>query len=540
MQKNFRQKILVMGILLGTFFSSLDQTIVGMSLPRIISELHGLGIMVWVTIAYLITSTTIIPIAGKLADLLGRRIMYVLGIIIFMIGSMLCGFSQNMLQLIICRGIQGLGGGMIMPVSLTIIGDIFQPRESARWQGILNAVFALSTVVGPPLGGFIVDNFSWRWLFFINFPVGVMAACAIFAGLRQEKIRQKKPAIDYAGIIAFVSGVVCLLLGLSLGGGYYPWNSWQIIVLFTVFFVLTILFLFIESRAREPLLSLELFRNRTFIISNIIGILMGVGLFSCIMFLPLFLQAVLGLSATETGYLMLPMMMALVLSSIISGRLVTRFSFRSVFIAGISIMAIAFFMFNRMTADTAVIAVLIYLIILGLGMGLIMPLIIVAVQVAFPAEKKAVVTAVTTFFRSIGGTLGLAVFGAVLNNYSSASLNKFFFPAAEQLAREKSPMIMELIRMGRANPQNLFNSLLDAKTLSAITPQSKAVLLPLLKSSLADSLQFIFFIAMIVILGGIGFCLFLGKSRIGKSAQVIESSTEFKRYAVPDRINTSS
>ncbi len=256
MQKNSKRKILLLGLILGMFFSSLDQTIVGTAMPRIIGELGGLDILTWVTTAYLLASTTVVPIAGKLADLYGRRLLYVGGIFVFMLGSALCGTSQNMTELIIYRGIQGLGGGIMMPMALTIVGDIFTPEKRGKWQGMMGALFGISSIVGPSIGGWIVDFSTWRWVFYINLPVGILAAVCIFIGLQGEKRLKEKAVIDYAGAATLIIGVVSLLLALSLGGNDFPWRSWQIIALFMSAVTFLFLFVVIEKRASEPILSL--------------------------------------------------------------------------------------------------------------------------------------------------------------------------------------------------------------------------------------------------------------------------------------------
>jgi len=309
-------------------------------MPRIIGELGGLDILAWVTTAYMLSSTTVVPIAGKLADLFGRRILYVADIFIFMLGSALCGTSQNMTELIIYRALQGLGGGIMMPLAMTIVGDISPPEKWGKWQGIMGALFGLSSVIGPTIGGFFVDQASWRWVFYINLPVGLIAAATIFIGLQGDKSLKDKVVIDYWGAVTLVIGVVSLLLGLSLGGKDYAWGSWQITGLLTLAFVFIVVFLFIEKRVPEPILSLDLFKNRVFAVVNAVGFLMGLGMFGAIMFLPLFLQGVVGVSATASGNTMIPMMMAMMATSILGGQLITRVSFRTLFVTGMSLMAV--------------------------------------------------------------------------------------------------------------------------------------------------------------------------------------------------------
>ncbi|ADG83516.1 MDR family MFS transporter [Thermincola potens] len=516
MQNNSKRKILLIGLFLGMFFSSLDQTIVGTAMPRIIGELGGLSIMTWVTTAYMLSSTTIVPIAGKLADLFGRRWVYVSGLFIFMLGSALCGTSQNMTQLIIFRGLQGIGGGIMMPMAMTIVGDVFPPDKRGKWQGVMGAIFGLSSIVGPTIGGWIVDNSSWQWVFYINLPVGILAAITIFIGLVGEKRLKDNVVIDYAGAATLVIGVVSLLLALSLGGKDFPWGSWQIIGLFGISFVFLLAFIRVERKAEEPILSLDLFRNRVFTVTNIIGFLMGLGMFGSIMFVPLFLQGVIGVSATSSGNTMIPMMFSMMLTSILGGQLITKVPFRSMFVAGMCFMAAAFYLLSTMTVHTTQLVAISYIVVLGVGIGLIMPTLTIAVQNAFPPEQRGVVTSSSQFFRSIGGTLGVTILGVVMNNRSIALLQKDFFPIIRSIPGLQAGPVGSILARARSNPQGLFNVLLSPETLQRIPGQLQQVLLPTLKTALAQSLHTVFLVAMGIALAGIAVSLLVGNEKIEK------------------------
>jgi len=320
-----------------------------------------------------------------------------------------------------------------MPMSMTIVGDIFPPDKRGKWQGAIGAIFGLSSIVGPTIGGWIVDNSSWHWVFFVNLPVGILAAITIFSGLKGERRLKDKVVIDYPGAVTLILGAVCLLLGLNLGGTEYPWTSWQILGLFIASAVFLLAFMLVERKAEEPILSLDLFRSRVFTIANVIGFLMGLGMFGSIMFLPLFLQGVVGVSATSSGNTMIPMMMAMVLASIIGGQLITKVTFRDMFMAGMIFMTVGFYLLSTMTVTTTQLVAISYIITLGLGMGLIMPTVTIAVQDAFPPQLRGVATSSTQFFRSIGGTLGMVVLGAVMNHQSSALLEKNFFPKVQSI-----------------------------------------------------------------------------------------------------------
>lgn len=518
MNTDSRRNILIVGLLLGMFFSSLDQTIVGTAMPRIIGELGGLNILTWVTTAYMLTSTTVVPIAGKLADLYGRRVLYVLGILTFMGGSALCGTSQNMTELILYRGLQGLGGGIMMPMAMTIVGDVFPPEKRGKWQGVMGALFGLSSIIGPSIGGWFVDYVTWRWVFYINLPVGLIAAVTIWIGLKGEKRLQDKVIIDYWGVLTLVVGVVSLLLGLSLGGKDYPWGSWQILGLLGTSLVFLVAFVLVERKAPEPILSLGLFKNRVFAITNIIGFLMGLGMFGAIMFLPLFLQGVIGVSATRSGNTMIPMMFAMMVTSILGGQLITKVSFRTMFVAGMAIMTAGFYLLSGMTVHTTQLGAIANIVILGIGMGLVMPTLTIAVQQAFPPEQRGVATSATQFFRSIGGTLGMTVLGVVMNHRSVKLLEQDFFPAVERVPGLSAGPFGSMLAKAQSDPQGLFNTLLSPDTLKHIPVQLQQILLPPLKTALADSLHSVFLVAMGIMVLGILVSLLMGQERVTNEA----------------------
>jgi EmrB/QacA subfamily drug resistance transporter len=513
-----QQRILLIGLFLALFFSSLDQTIVGTAMPRIIGELGGLSIMTWVTIAYMLTSTTIVPIAGKLADIYGRRMIYVAGLVIFMIGSSLCGTSTTMLQLIMYRALQGIGGGIMMPLAMTIVGDIFSPEERGKWQGYMGALFGLASVVGPTIGGWIVDYSSWQWVFYINLPIGILATATIYIGLRGEKILTDQVIIDYAGAISLIFGTVGLLLALNLGGSNYPWLSWQIIGLLAISLISWLLFINVEKKAVDPLLSLELFKNRVFTVTNIVGFLMSLGMFGSLMFLPFFFQGVLGISATNSGNTMLPMMIAMMATSIVAGRFSTKVPFRSMYIAGMALMALAFYLMSKLTVNTTQLTAIIYIIILGVGMGIIMPITTIAVQSAFGPEKRGVATSATQFFRSIGGTFGMTTLGIIFNSHSSNIMRQDFFPVIQNIPGLIQGPLSSMLIKAQEDPRSLFNILLSPDMVRMIPTNLQQVILPTLKAALAESLHIVFWVAMLSAIAGIIVSLLMGDAKLeGKS-----------------------
>jgi len=516
MQSKTQHNILLAGLFLGIFFASLDQTVVGTAMPRIIGDLGGLSIMTWVTTAYMLTSTIVVPIAGKLADLYGRRMIYVIGIAIFLIGSILCGISYSMTQLIMYRGLQGIGGGIMMPLAMTIVGDIFPPETRGKWQGLIGAVFGLSSIVGPAIGGWIVDYTSWHWVFFINIPIGILAASTIYIGLQGEKPLKDKVVIDYFGAATLILATLTLLLGLNLGGTDYPWFSWQIFVLLGSSLLSWIAFVLVEKSAEEPVINLELFKNKVFVISNIIGFLMGLGMFGALIFTPLFWQGVIGASATQSGNMMLPMMLANVVASILGGRLANKASLRVIFVTGMACMSLAFYLLSTMTLGTPLKVAVVYLIVLGFGMGLIMPIVTLAVQNAFPPQQRGVATSVTQFSRSIGSTLGMTILGVLFNNYSIRIMTKDFFPKVMTFPELQNGPIGVIMEKAHSDPHSLFNILLSPEALGMIPIDLQQVLLPPLKSALAESLQIVFLAAMFISLVGVGFSLLIGNISIIK------------------------
>jgi EmrB/QacA subfamily drug resistance transporter len=508
------RNILLAGLILGMFFASLDQTVVGTAMPRIIGDLGGLDILTWVTTAYLLSSTTVVPIAGKLADLYGRRMIYVTGLFLFMLGSALCGTSHNMTELIVYRGLQGIGGGIMMPMAMTIVGDIFPPHKRGKWQGVIAALFGLSSIIGPTVGGWIVDSSTWRWVFYINLPVGVLAAVCIYLGLAGEKTRKDRVIIDYAGAATLIAGIVSFLLGLSLGGKDFPWGSWQIMGLLGASLVFLLAFVLVERKAKEPILSLSLFENRVFTMTNLVGFMMGLGMFGAIMFLPLFLQGVVGISATRSGNTMIPMMFAMMITSILGGQLVTRIGLRIQLSSGMGLMAAGFFLLSTMTVNTTQLVAIAFIVVLGMGMGLVMPTLTVALQSAFPPEQRGVVTSSSQFFRSIGGTLGVTLLGVIMNHRSIDLLQRDFFPVVRGLPGAAAAPLGGMLDKAHANPQGLFNVLLSPDTLAGIPLPLQQVLLPPLKAALSDSLHLVFLAAMGIALAGMAVSLMAGNSKV--------------------------
>ncbi|HEX7633044.1 MAG TPA: MDR family MFS transporter [Candidatus Saccharimonadales bacterium] len=406
--------VVISALMLAMLLAALDQTIVSTALPKIASELHGLSKYSWVATAYLLTSAVSTPLYGKISDMFGRKKVFQSAIVIFLIGSALCGLSHNMNQLIVFRGIQGIGAGGLMTLVFAIIGDIVPPRERGRYQGYFGAVFAISSVIGPLLGGLFTDNLSWRWVFYVNLPIGAIALTAIATRLHLP-VRRTEHKVDYPGAVLLAISVVSLLLATVWGGVDYPWASAQIIGLFATAVIGTGLFIWREKIAREPIIPLELFKNGIFRTSTILSLLVGIVMFGAIIFLPEYQQIVRGDSATRSGLLMFPLVLGIVIASLTSGRLISKLGhYRPFPIIGSTLLIISFFLFTHITATTSRVTLGIWMAILGLGIGQIMPVLTLAVQNGVDRKDLGTATSSVVFFRSIGSSLGAAIFGAII------------------------------------------------------------------------------------------------------------------------------
>ncbi|GGE67736.1 MDR family MFS transporter [Priestia taiwanensis] len=505
-----KRGLLIAGLLIAMLFAALDGTIVSTAMPRIVGELGGLSMMAWLTTSYMLTSTAVVPIAGKLADLLGRKVVYVAGIAIFIIGSALCGMAQDMMQLIIFRGIQGIGGGIMMPMAMIIIGDIFTGKERAKWQGVFGGIYGLASVIGPQVGGWIVDTLDWRWVFYINLPVGILAAVVISMGL-QGHTKKDHVKFDIAGMFTMIVGVVSLLLALTFGGVDYPWGSWQIISLFALAAIFLVAFVVVETKTEEPILPMHLFKNKAFVTINAVGFLMSIGMFGAIMFVPLFMQGVVGVSATESGTIMTPMMISLVIASIIGGRIVVRIGVKPQIIVGLVTVATAFYLLSTMDINTTKMTTTTYMIVLGLGLGLVMPTLTLALQEVFSKKELGVVTSSSQFFRQIGGTLGMTVLGAVMNARSTNLLTDKLVPFLNTMPKEMNTQMSEMIH---TNPQGLYSMLLNPDLLSTMPPSVIEHVVPIVKDAMVGSIHSVFLVGLCVVAIAAVIAVFLRNIRL--------------------------
>ena len=415
-QLSRRQRVVTMaGVMLGLFLAALDQTIVGTAMPRIIADLHGFEHYAWVFTAYMLASTASAPIFGKLSDVFGRKWLFIGGVGLFLVASALCGISQSMIQLIAFRGLQGVGAGILFSNAFTVIGDLFPAAERGKWTGLFAGIFGLASIIGPVLGGYLTDTLSWRWTFYVNVPLGLIALVGLVVFFPVVRPARAGRPIDWAGAGALLLFVVPMLLAFSWAGTEYAWGSPQILGLFGFTIAAFGLFLWVEQRAPEPILPLGLFRNRTFALSMLSLFLVGLAMFGVIMFLPLFIQGVIGETATQSGAVLTPMMLSLVVASALSGQVLSRtgrYRYQAAF--GFLLLAVGMFLLGQMGADTDKATVIRNMIVVGLGIGITMPLFTIIVQNALPYQFLGVATASTQFFRSIGGTIGVAIFGSLL------------------------------------------------------------------------------------------------------------------------------
>ena len=472
--------VVVIALMFGMALAALDTTIVGTALPSIVGKLGGFDLYSWVFSIYLLTSTTTVPIYGKLADLYGRKSIFFIGTAIFLLGSIASGVSQSMEQLIIFRAIQGLGAGAVVPIVLTIIGDIFDLAERARVQGFFSGVWGVSSVVGPAVGGLIVDHFSWGWVFFINIPFGLLSALLLALAFH-EKVVRRKTTLDYAGTLALTGSIVALLFALLQGGSSWAWLSPQSISLFALFVGLLICFLWIEKRAAEPILPLDLFRNRIIAISSFGGLILGVTLFGISTYVPLFVQGAKGGSATDAGIVLTPLLFSWPVASVLSGKLVLTWGYRKIAVIGAVLTTVGSMMMLFFHQDSSIVFVVVSMLLAGTGMGFSSTAFILSVQNAVPWRQRGVATASTQFVRTIGGTIGVALMGTILN---------------AQLAQRFTPIFAHFASVTTRLPANLAPAnILLAPNIHSLIP---ANFLLQLQIALAQGLFWVYLIVFVL------------------------------------------
>jgi EmrB/QacA subfamily drug resistance transporter len=419
-----RVRVLVMvGTLLGIFTAAMDQTIVGTALPRVVADLHGLQHYAWVFTAFMVTSTTTVAVVGRLTDLFGRKPFFLVGIVILVLGSALAGMSQSMTELIIFRGIQGFGAGMIMATAWAIIGDVFPPAERARWTGVMTGVFAAASVIGPLLGGSITDHLGWRWVFYVNLPLGALTFVVFLLVMPSIRPQSVHRSLDRLGIGLLVMAVVPLVLAFSWGGSQYDWLSPEVIGLLVLASVATVGFVRVERDAVEPIIPLSLFRSSIFAVVIAVTFLQAIGMFGSVAYIPLFVQSVIGTSATNSGLVTMPMMLAMSITSAAVGQALARTGrYRIMLAAGLAVTVVGMYMLAQMTVDSSRAEATRDMVVLGIGLGFTMPILMLVALNTTSHQMLGVTTSTIQFMRSVGATLGVALMGSLLNGRLQSEL----------------------------------------------------------------------------------------------------------------------
>lgn len=458
------------GIIAVMLLAALDGTIVGTAMPRIIAELNGFNHYAAVTTAYMLAATVPVPIVGKLSDLYGRKPFLLAGVAIFVLGSALCGFATSMLGLVLARGLQGIGGGISQGMAFTTVADLYPPTRRGRVSGVLGSVFGLASVIGPAVGGFLTDGPGWRWCFFVNLPIGVVAFGVLYGYFPHIVAKRERRQVDWKGAVTLVLAVVPILLALSWGGREYPWASSQIVGLLGGGLVMAAVFVALQFRTPDAIMPPSLFRNRVVWTASAAATCVAIGMFGSLVFIPLFIQSVIGKSAAQSGAVSTPMMFCLIGASMVAGQLMTRSGrYKALAVAGVSMTTVGMVLLAIMTVDTSYSTVLVNMMVLGTGLGTTMPVFNIAVQNAVSYAELGVATSTLTFLRSIGGSLGASLFGAILSNRYPPTLHAGLAGAPAAVA---SPAALAIVE----NPQALMNPEIASRIPEALSRVVRAAL----------------------------------------------------------------
>ncbi|MGG1633238.1 MDR family MFS transporter [Paenibacillus sp. FSL K6-3182] len=532
-QLSQKKKLTIMiALMAAMFFAAINQTIVSTAMPRIIAILGGIEYYTWVITIYMLTSTIATVLVGKLSDIYGRKPFLLVGIVLFIIGAFLCGTSTTVFQLITYRGIQGIGGGILMSATVTAVGDLFAPRERAKWTGLMMAIFGFSSVIGPTLGGFMVDHIAWKWIFWIFLPLGIIAFGMIWS-MFPKTARKTTESIDYWGSLLLSLMLIALLLGFSWAGTKYDWGSPQIIGMFASAAVLLVLLILVERQAKSPVLPLSMFKNSIVTISNSVGFLMNAGMMGAMMYLPFFVQGVLGISPTNSGFVNMPMSIAMIFLSAMSGRWISKSGkYKRFALIGMPFMVAGMLMMAFMTnVGVAVAAMIVF----GIGLGISMPVFTLTVQNAVEPSQLGVATATATLFRNLGGTIGIAVMGTVMNSTLTSKLKDAVAagqgPDLSQVDAATAEKLSSFL-----NPQMLLDQP-KLKELHATLPEQIQPLfthiIEMVRSVLSDSLTVVFLFGMSLLIVAFVLVFFLKeiplRSSDKKEAVNVEPSEKLKK-----------
>lgn len=487
--------LILIGLMASLLLSALDSTIVGTAMKKMVNDLQGMEYYAWPFTIYMLCATIITPISGGLADIFGRKTIFITGILTFLTGSTLCGMSQSMIQLIIFRGIQGIGGGILVTSVFTIVADLFPPEKRGKYMGMVASMYGLSSIIGPLLGGLIIDNLSWRWIFFINIPVGIFAVAIIAFIMPNFKSESRKNSVDYTGTFTMILALVPMLLAFSFGGKDYSWLSVQIIGMFIFSLIMLIVFIYWESKAQNPIIPLSFFRNRSISVTLVVAFLTNGIMFASIMYIPYFAQGIIGTSATTSGSITMPMMLGLLLASSLTGVLISKTGKSKIFVfIAFALMTIGTGLLSTMSADTPYFKVILYMIILGLGIGINMPIANTNIQNSVPQRQIGAATSTVQFFRNIGSTIGSAIYGTIM----ITSMNKGF----SKLDLSSIPsQVQEQLK----NPQVITNSESVQQIVKHIPAQYLSFLNTVLegaKKVLSNSIHDIFLFCMVLAIVG--------------------------------------
>jgi EmrB/QacA subfamily drug resistance transporter len=524
------------GLMLSLFLASLNQSIVNTAIPRIVSELNGFEIYAWVTTSYMLTNTAVVPVIGKIGDIYGRKPILLIGTLYFLVTTGLCGLAQDMTQLIVLRGLQGIGGGVITATAFATIAELLPPAQRARMSGLFTGVFSLSTVLGPLLGGYLTDNLSWRAVFYASLPFGIVGLVVLWRAFPDVRRPRTRLPIDILGAVTLMIASVLLLLGLSWGGHQYEWASAPILGLFAGAGVTLAMFLWIESRAADPVLPLAMFRNNVVTISVFGAGAQAIGVFGAALFIPLFVQGVIGTSATVSGSIMAPLMLTMLVASIFGGQHIARSGrCKPLLLAGLAICAVGMLLLSTLGADAQYSAIVLYMIVIGLGSGLTGPTLTISAQNASKPGELGVVTSLLQFARSMGNTLGTAVFGSIL---TLRFLPEMQSAVPTRLAARLDSAGLEAIR----DPQALLNPASAVMLRTSIgqafpdTPEAVDLVFSAIRAGLAGSLHWVFLGAALVLACGLLAALFMHEIPLrGRGSPLAEAEPRLTPAAVAAR-----